>query len=139
MGAARCGQIRPFSRRDARIDWEALLASYTSLGLDPGRFWSLTIREVDVLCRGARERQRVERNTLIEAAWLSARLTHADPKRFPKVERFLIRDLKPRPRQSRDEMLAVMRVLVARGERNPGGKSGNRQRHYRGPPRKSRP
>ncbi len=70
-----------------------------------------------MLCGGARERLRTEYNQGVYFAWLGARLSLADPKTFPKIERFQVRDLGPRPKQSRDEMLAVMRLLVARGNK----------------------
>ena len=58
-------------------------------------FWSLTPRQVETHLAATRRRRVREHNERVQQAYLTARLFHADPRRMPKVERFLVRDVRP--------------------------------------------
>lgn len=84
-----------------------------SLGFDPGQFWLLTPRELHIYHVGANERLRREHNDRAWLAHTSAALHRIDPKRFPKLDKLLVKSLKPKRKQTREEMLAVLRVMAA--------------------------
>ncbi|MEY9196639.1 hypothetical protein ABIA16_001755 [Sinorhizobium fredii] len=65
------------------------------MGQDPAHFWNLTLREIDIIIRGAVANQRKRQNELLTAAWFMARLNAYAPakaKDFIKLEKILLRD-----------------------------------------------
>lgn len=65
------------------------------VGQDPAHFWNLTLREIELIIRGAVANQRKRQNELLTAAWFMARLSAYAPtkaKDFIKLEKILLRD-----------------------------------------------
>lgn len=76
-------------------------------------FWSLTPRQVEIHLTAAGRRRTREHNERVKQAHLAARLFHMDPKRMPKVDRFLLREVRPGRRQTQSEMLTIVRIMAA--------------------------
>lgn len=90
-----------------------MLTDFLEADYSEDLFWSLTPRQVENHLTAANRRHRREHNERVQQAYLTAKLFHADPKRMPKVERFLARDVRPGRRQSKSEMLTIVRIMAA--------------------------
>jgi hypothetical protein len=90
-----------------------MLTDFLEADYSEDLFWSLTPRQVETHLAATRQRRVREHNERVRQAHLTAQLFHTDPKRMPKVERFLQRDVRQGRRQSQEEMLAVVRVMAA--------------------------
>jgi hypothetical protein len=69
------------------------------LGQDPNYFWTLTLREIDIIIRGAVARQQRHHDELAWAAWHVARLTAYPPEKasdFIKLDDMLSKPQKQR-------------------------------------------
>ncbi|OMQ44926.1 hypothetical protein [Ensifer sp. 1H6] len=67
------------------------------MGQNPVNFWSLTLREIDIIIRGAAAHRRHRLNELITAAWYTARLSAYAPQKakdFQKLDKILISETK---------------------------------------------
>lgn len=94
-------------------DWESLLASYTSLGFDPGQYWSLTPRELVVRSDGANLRLRREYNDRMTQAWWMARIMWAS--KPIDLDSLLISET-PKPRRMPwQEIKAVFQLALGPG------------------------
>lgn len=90
-----------------------MLTDFLEADYSEDLFWSLTPRQVETHLTATRRRRLREHNERVRQAHLTARLFHMDPKRMPKVERFLARDVRPGRRQTQSEMLAIVRIMAA--------------------------
>jgi len=90
-----------------------MLTDFLQADYSEDLFWSLTPRQVETHLTAANRRHRREHNERVQQAYLTAKLFHADPKRMPKVERFLLRDVRPGRRQTQSEMLTIVRIMAA--------------------------
>ncbi|WP_342636269.1 phage tail assembly chaperone [Rhizobium laguerreae] len=71
------------------LSWSRLLSSWVELGLDPERFWRLTLREMKFIIDGAVAKLKRERRERITLAWNTAKLTVYAPQKsrdFVKLE-----------------------------------------------------
>lgn len=94
---------------EERTDWEDLHLTWVSAGLDPSRFWGLTLAEAEREFRGlARIRER-ETNERIWLAWHIVALDRTD--RLPKLESLLVKKSEPKRKQTPEEMLLAMKSI----------------------------
>lgn len=102
--------------------WAAILIDFLSAGYSEDLYWSLTPRQVEAHFAAARRRFRLERNTMMETAYLAAIVPHQ--KKPTKLERLLVPldDPKPKVPQSVDEMLSIARQWTAAVNRNANGR-----------------
>lgn len=66
------------------LDWIALLRVAVTVGVSPSEFWDMTPAETVVIVE---QRAEAHRRTVIQTAWLTARLSRA--KRVPALKRLL--------------------------------------------------
>lgn len=85
-----------------------------TFGLPPAEFWTVTLREADVLLRAATDRhhrmKQIEDGRAYSLAFLISFAVN-DPKKMPKFEK-VFPDVRPKPAKTPEEMLAVMRQWV---------------------------
>ncbi len=65
------------------------LAQWVRLGLDPTEFWDLTPYQTNLALKAAAQRRTDAHGDAVSCAWLTGRLFHSDPKRFPKLSEVL--------------------------------------------------
>lgn len=76
-------------------------------GLSWAEFWSYTPYQTRVIAEAWLEDRKLERNLAMTAAYMTARLSMADPKKFPELSEFLGEDASgPQPEQSPEEFSA---------------------------------
>jgi hypothetical protein len=88
-------------------------------GLEPGRFWLITPREVDREMRGTKRRLEREADERMSLAWHIVALDRT--KKLPKLETLLIgnKGTRNRRRQTPDEHLVAMKSIFLAFGGNP--------------------
>lgn len=84
-----------------------------SLGLDPADYWNYTPAEGALIVAGQLERIRLRHNADARLAHLTASLFKVKDLRRVPLERLTLKSLGPKRRQTKEEMIAVMRSIVA--------------------------
>lgn len=75
-------------------------------GLSWADFYALTPYQTSIIGDAWIEDRKLERNLAMTAAYMSARLSQADPQKFPDLKDFLGEDDRPDVEQSPDEFSA---------------------------------
>lgn len=84
-----------------------------SLGLDPADYWDYTPAEGAIIVAGRVEVLKNEHNSNAKLAHTIARLMRLKDLNQVPLDRLLIKSVAPKRRQSPEEMIAVMRSIVA--------------------------
>lgn len=94
-----------------------MLVDFIAAGFSEDLFWSLTPRQIEAHFAAARKRYRVERNMLMETAYIAAALPHQ--KNPPKLKDLLI-DVDDRPRRKKTpaEMMASLMLALGAPKKN---------------------
>lgn len=83
--------------------------AWVSAGLDPARFWEITLREADREMRGAVRRQEREANERMSLAWHMVALDRT--KTLPKLDTLMIRSSTASRKKSPEELLLAMKSI----------------------------
>jgi hypothetical protein len=83
--------------------------AWVSAGLDPARFWEITLREADREMRGAVRRQEREANERMSLAWHMVALDRT--KTLPKLDTLMIRPSTASRKKSPEELLLAMKSI----------------------------
>ena len=88
--------------------------SWVSMGMDPARFWLITMREIDRELTGAAKRREREFDMLMSTAWHAAAFQRVD--KLPKLSDILSRRPTEKQKQSPEEMFLAMKgIFLAHG------------------------
>jgi hypothetical protein len=80
-----------------------------SVGHDPARFWGLTMREAEREFRGTAKIRERETNERLWLAWHIVALDRTE--KLPKLDTLMIKSAAPKPKQSGEQMLAMMKAM----------------------------
>lgn len=94
---------------ETRTDWDGLHLTWMAAGLDPARFWDITMREVDREFRAATRMREREANERMWLAWHIVALDRTD--RLPKLDTLITKANAPRRRQTGEELLFAMKSI----------------------------
>lgn len=92
------------------MDWAEAHLSWVASGLDPARFWDITMREVEREMRGLQRRREREANERTSLAWHTVALDRT--KKLPKLETLMVRaSSAPKRKQTQEQILVGMKTL----------------------------
>ena len=84
------------------------------MGMDPARFWQITMREVDRELNGAKKRINREQDMQMSAAWHTAAFQRVD--KLPSLSEVLSKPETSGRKQSPEEMFMAMKgIFLAHG------------------------
>lgn len=101
---------------EERINWEAMQSAWIAAGLDPARFWDVTVKEVDREIGGMMKARDREANERMWLAWHIVALDRS--KKLPKLETLLIKQrspVRPRPQTPEQKFAAMKAIFLAFG------------------------
>lgn len=110
------GALKKRVEPEADLGWDELHSVWLAAGLDPERFWHITVAEVDRELRATHERRLREHNERISLAWHIAALDRT--KKLPKLES-LVANNTPQRKQTPQEMASALKTIFLAFGGNP--------------------